>query len=144
MKTSASTMFPKCAKTAVLAFVAAWSLAQAETVKLDLRGDMEVPPVSTMAAGSGMVTVGDDMSVSGRIATSGLDGTMAHIHMGAAGKNGPVIVHLSKDGDSGWMVPAGAKLTEAQYQAYKAGELYINVHTAANKGGEIRGQLMPK
>jgi len=40
-------------------------------------------------------------------------------------------------------VPEGTKLSEPQYQAYKAGELYVNVHSAENKGGEIRGQLTP-
>lgn len=115
----------------------------ADQGKVSLSGEQEVPPVKTMASGSGMIVVNPDMTVSGSVATMGLDATMAHIHQAAAGKNGPVVVPLAKDGDRGWMVPPGAKLTEAQYQAYKAGELYVNVHTAANKGGEIRGQLMP-
>lgn len=41
------------------------------------------------------------------------------------------------------MVPDGSKLSADQYQAYKAGELYVNVHSAEFKPGEIRGQLMP-
>jgi len=41
-------------------------------------------------------------------------------------------------------VTDGAKLTEAQYESYKAGKLYVNVHSAANPGGEIRGQIMGK
>jgi hypothetical protein len=81
--------------------------------------------------------------VSGSVTTTGVAGTMAHIHQAAAGKNGPVIVPLTKSGDSTWSVPAGAKLTDAQYEAYKAGDLYVNVHSAENKGGEIRGQLKP-
>jgi len=68
---------------------------------------------------------------------------MAHIHLAPAGKNGPVIVPLTKSGDNMWSVPAGAKLTDDQYKAYKAGDLYVNVHSAENKGGEIRGQLKP-
>jgi len=39
--------------------------------------------------------------------------------------------------------PAGAKLTDDQYKAFKAGNLYVNVHSDANKSGEIRGQLKP-
>lgn len=128
---------------AAIALAAFPAAAWADTVKITLSGDAEVPPVATMASGSGSITIDPDMSVSGSITTSGLDATMAHIHVGATGKNGPVAVTLAKSGASGWMVPAGAKLTGAQYQAFKAGELYVNVHTAANKGGEIRGQLTP-
>ncbi len=75
--------------------------------------------------------------------TTGVAGTMAHIHMAGAGKNGPVIVPLEKNGDHGWKVPAGAKLNDDQMKAFKAGDLYVNVHSAANPGGEIRGQLKP-
>lgn len=111
---------------------------------VSLSGAEEVPPVTTSASGSGTITVKDDKSVSGSIKTSGVAGTAAHIHMGAAGRNGPVIVPLVKGGDgSTWSVRAGAKLTDAQYEAYKAGNLYVNVHSAAYKGGEIRGQLKP-
>jgi CHRD domain len=112
-------------------------------MKIMLSGDQEVPPVATSAKGSGTITVGADKSVSGGITTTGLAGTMAHIHEAPAGKNGPVIVPMEKDGDNGWKFPAGAKLTDAQYEAYKAGNLYVNVHSAANKGGEIRVQLKP-
>jgi ABC-type Fe3+-hydroxamate transport system substrate-binding protein len=109
-----------------------------------LSGGEEVPPVTTSASGSGTITIKDDRSVSGSVSTSGIAGIAAHIHVGAAGKNGPVIVPLTKGADgTTWSVPAGAKLTEAQYDAYKAGDLYVNVHSAAHKGGEIRGQLKP-
>jgi hypothetical protein len=64
----------------------------------------------------------------------------AHIHMGSAGKNGPVILPLTKEGDT-YKVPAGSKLNPDQLKAFKAGDLYVNVHTAENKGGEVRGQL---
>ena len=109
-----------------------------------LSGNEEVPPVTTSATGGGTITVGNDKSVSGSVKTSGVAATAAHIHIGALGKNGPVIVPLVKGSDgSTWSVPAGAKLTDAQYDAYKAGNLYVNVHSAANKGGEVRGQLKP-
>jgi hypothetical protein len=115
----------------------------AAQMQVMLSGDQEVPPVTTAAKGSGSVTIAPDMSVSGSITTTGIAGTMAHIHDGAAGKNGPVIVPMIKDGDNAWKFPPGSKLTEAQYADYKAGNLYINVHSAANKGGEIRAQLKP-
>jgi len=117
--------------------------AHAVELKFKLSGGEEVPPVTTSATGSGTITVNPDMSVSGSVMTSGVAGTMAHIHMAKAGANGPVIIPLVKDGDNGWKVPEGAKLTEAQFQACKASELYVNVHSAEHKGGEIRAQLIP-
>jgi hypothetical protein len=113
-------------------------------VKVLLAGNQEVPQVTTPASGSGSFTVGDDGSISGSVSTLSIDGTAAHIHEGAPSANGPVIVPLTKTSATVWSVPAGAKLTAAQMQSYKAGQLYVNVHSVANKGGEIRGQLEPK
>jgi hypothetical protein len=127
---------------AVAAFALGAQFALAADVKVALSGDQEVPPVKTEAKGSGTITVNDDKSVSGSIMVSGLTPTAAHIHEAAAGKNGGVIIPLTKSGD-GFSVPAGAKLTDAQYEAFKKGDLYVNVHTAANPGGEIRAQLKP-
>ncbi len=108
-----------------------------------LSGDQENPPVTTSASGTVNITVAADKSVSGSVTTTGVVATAAHIHNGAVGKNGPVVIGLTKTGDNAWSVPAGAKLTDAQYDLYKAGNLYVNVHSAANKGGEIRAQLKP-
>src|SRR3954447_1382338 len=113
-----------------------------KTVNVKLSGAEEVPPVSVAGSGSGSFTVADDGAVSGSVTTSGVQGTMAHIHQGAKGQNGPVIVPLTKSGDT-YTAPAGAKLNDAQMQAFKSGSLYVNVHTAQNKGGEVRGQLSP-
>ncbi len=118
--------------------------ASAEGLKVNLSGSQEVPPVKTSASANGTITVSPDKSVSGSITVSGMDATAAHIHSGAPGKNGPVIIPLSKGSDDTWSVPAGAKLTDAQYQSYLAGNLYVNVHSPAHKGGEIRAQLTPK
>jgi hypothetical protein len=125
---------------AALACFASFSALGAD---LKLGGDQEVPPVQTAAAGTGSISVAADGAVSGSITTTGMKGTAAHIHMAAAGKNGPVVVPLSASGDNMWAVPAGSKLNADQLKAYKAGELYVNVHTEANKGGEIRAQLKP-
>lgn len=109
-----------------------------------LSGEEEVPAVKTSASGSGTITVKEDKSVSGSVTTTGITATGAHIHLAPRGKIGKIILPLTKGSDGNtWSVPAGAKLTDAQYQAYKAGNLYVNVHSAANKGGEIRGQLKP-
>ena len=115
----------------------------AQTINVSLSGAQEVPAVSTTASGSGTITIGADQSVSGSVMTTGVEGTMAHIHLAAAGQNGPVIVPMTKTADNVWSIPAGAKLTDAQYQSFKDGNLYINVHSATNKGGEVRGQLKP-
>jgi len=119
------------------------STSAATGAALKLTGDQEVPPVSTSAVGNGAITVASDGAVSGSVTTMGMAGTMAHIHMAGTGKNGPVIVPLVKTGDGVWSVPPGAKLTAEQLAAYQAGDLYVNVHTEANKGGEIRAQLKP-
>jgi hypothetical protein len=126
---------------AVLALVAC-AHTMAKHVNVTLTGAEEVPPVSTAARGGGRFTIGDDGAVSGSVTTTGVQGTMAHIHMAAKGQNGPVIVPLTKSGDT-YTAPAGAKLNDAQMAAYKAGNLYVNVHSEANKGGEVRGQLNP-
>jgi len=111
--------------------------------QVTLSGNNEVPPVSTPATGSGTVTINPDRSVSARITVSGMTATASHIHEGAAGANGPVIVPFTKTADNTFVAPDGARLTEAQYASYKAGNLYVNVHSAKNPGGEIRAQLKP-
>lgn len=118
-------------------------VAAAAEIAVTLAGDQVAPPVTTAAKGTGTITIGEDRAVSGSIQTTGITGTAAHIHLAAPGQNGPVAVPLAKTGEGAWAVAAGAKLTEAQYEAYKAGNLYVNVHSAAYPGGEIRGQLKP-
>jgi hypothetical protein len=123
--------------------LAAFSTAGAADLAVTLTGDQEVPAVATPAKGTGTITIGDDKSVSGSIKTTGVAGLMAHIHEAPAGKNGPPFITLQKKSDDEWAVPAGAKLTDAQFEAFKAGNLYVNVHSAEHKGGEIRTQLKP-
>jgi hypothetical protein len=109
-------------------------------MKVNLTGSEEVPPANTQAKGSGSFRVADDGTITGSVTTTGVQGTMAHIHQGAKGQNGPVIVPLTKNGDT-YSVPEGRKLTPAQIDALKAGNLYVNVHSNQYKGGEIRAQL---
>jgi hypothetical protein len=114
-----------------------------DEVKVTLSGDQEIPPVTTSATGSGTITVGEDKSVSGKVTISGMTPLVAHIHEAPAGSNGPIVIPLTKTSDTVWVIPAGAKLTDAQYASYKAGNLYYNFHTEAHKSGEIRGQIKP-
>ncbi|AIY41427.1 hypothetical protein LT85_2269 [Collimonas arenae] len=119
------------------------SMDQSHTSEVTLDGAHEVPPTGSAASGSGTIMIAADKSVSGTVNTRGIQGKVAHIHEGALGKNGPVLIPLQKTGDDTWVVPAGAKLTDAQYASYMAGNLYVNVHSATNPAGEIRGQLLP-
>ena len=112
-------------------------------MKVKLSGAEETPPVTTSASGAGTITIAADKSVSGTIKTSGIDGTVAHIHVGAPGKNGPPIITLNKGADGVWSVPPDSKLTDEQYGSFQAGNLYVNVHSAEHKAGEIRAQLKP-
>jgi hypothetical protein len=127
---------------------AVWILASCQSMApmmggqtVTLTGANEVPAVTTSASGTGTVTIKEDRSVTAKITVKDMTATASHIHEGAAGANGPVIVPFTKTGDNTFEAAAGAKLTDAQYAAYKAGNLYVNVHSAKNPGGEIRAQL---
>ena len=109
--------------------------------KVVLTGAEEVPAVTTAATGSGAILVANDRTISGSVTTTGIDATAAHIHMAPKGSNGPVVVPMTKSADGTWTIPAGSKFTDTQYASYVAGNMYVNVHSAAFPGGEIRGQL---
>ena len=129
---------------AVVLLAGCASMGGSDAVQVSISGAEEVPPVKTSASGSGSITVSEDRSVSGSFKLqNAAQISVAHIHVGPAGKSGPVIIPLQKIADNEWAVPSGAKLTESQYQSYKAGELYVNFHSAQYKGGEIRGQIRP-
>ncbi len=123
--------------------VAAGGFASAADVKVTLTGAEETPPVATSATGTGSFAIAADKTVRGTVKTTGIEGTVAHIHVGAPGQSGPPIITLEKGADGSWSVPAGSKLTDEQYASFKAGQLYVNVHSAEHKAGEIRGQLKP-
>jgi CHRD domain-containing protein len=111
-------------------------------MRVSLTGAEEVPPAKTDGKGSGSFRVAEDGTIAGSVTTEGVKGTMAHIHQAAKGQNGPVIIPLTKSGDT-YSVPDGRKLTPAQMEALKAGNLYVNVHSDRYKGGEVRAQLQP-
>jgi hypothetical protein len=112
-----------------------------DTQRVALLPGNEVPAVNSGATGTAVITIKPDRSVSASVSVSGMTATASHIHEAAMGVNGPVIVPFTKSGDNQFIAAADAKLTEAQYAAYKAGRLYVNVHSAAFPGGEVRGQL---
>jgi hypothetical protein len=120
--------------------------AQAETkiFKATLSGASEVPP--TTSAGTGAATATLDTAtnkLSWDVAYSGLTGPAlaAHIHGPAdPGQNAGVAVPLKVTPSP---ITGSKVLTAAQAADLEAGKYYVNIHTAANKGGEIRGQLQP-
>ena len=117
--------------------------ASSQEIKIVLSGNQEIPPVATSASGTGTITVNADRSVIGNATITGMSVTVAHLHEGAAGTSGPIIIPLIRTADNVWSVPSGARLTDAQYESYKAGNLYFNIHSEAHRSGEIRGQIKP-
>ena len=106
-----------------------------------LTGASEVPPSSSTATGRGRADLNPEtLGISIAITTTGVAASAAHLHIGAAGVNGPVIVPLTEGPTGTWTSAAGATLTQAQAVAFAAGGTYFNVHSAAFPGGEIRGQ----
>jgi len=134
---------PSCSRAIAIASLLffACGTASAAPIKAELTGVQEVPPVETKASGTAQFQLRADRSISGSVKTKNIDGVAAHIHDGAPGVNGGVVVPLNKKSDHEWTVPVGAKLTAEQVESLKAGNLYVNVHTNAHKDGEIRGQL---
>lgn len=102
----------------------------------------EVPTNASTATGVGNLVIDPaTRAASGGITLTGMTATMAHIHLGAPGANGGVILGLTDAGGGRWNVPANATLTAEQLKAFKQGNLYFNAHSAAFPGGEIRGQI---
>jgi hypothetical protein len=122
-----------------------------------LSGAQEVPPVQTAASGTASISVNDALTEVSFIMThQGLVNiTGAHIHVGAPGQEGPNILNLATaDFPSGVtgtrtaadLIPApaqGINTFEDAVNAILAGNTYVEIHTAANPAGEIRGQLGP-
>jgi hypothetical protein len=117
--------------------------AFAEKLKAVLDAKSEVPPNASTATGSADIDFDPaTKKLTWKLTYSGLSGpaTAAHFHGPAeVGKNASVAVPITNAGSS--PVEGGATLTDAQAADMMAGKCYVNVHTAANPGGEIRGQV---
>jgi hypothetical protein len=128
---------------AALAF-ASPSLAAMVSLKADLKASNEVPPGS--GSGTGSVTATFDtaskkLSWKGSYARLSGPATAAHFHTGEAGKNGGIAVPIFAGASAKTPFEGSATLTDAQAADLMAGKLYVNIHTATHKAGEIRGQL---
>ena len=117
--------------------------AFAEKLKAVLDAKSEVPPNASTATGSADIDFDPaTKKLTWKLTYSGLSGpaTAAHFHGPAeVGKNASVAVPITNAGSS--PVEGSATLTDAQAADMMAGKCYVNVHTAANPGGEIRGQV---
>src|SRR3569623_430997 len=117
--------------------------ASAEKMKAMLDGKSEVP--ATTSSGTGTADLDYDPAskkLSWKLSYSGLSGpaTAAHFHGPAEpGKSAGVAVAIPNATSS--PVEGSATLTDAQAADLVAGRYYVNIHTAANPGGEIRGQV---
>ncbi len=125
-----------------------------------LSGQNEVPPVETSATGEGEFTVPANDTMKYRVNVTGImNASAAHIHMAKEGENGDVVADLlktptSKDRDTAYGMIFRGNLTDSSLKgpmegktlddlaaAMDSGDIYVNVHTAENPDGEIRGQI---
>jgi hypothetical protein len=134
---------------ATLAFATAVAFAGpafADKYKATLDAKSEVPPNASTATGTADIDYDPaTKKLSWKVTYSGLTGpaTAAHFHGPAeAGKNAGVAVAIPNAGKS--PAEGSATLTDAQAADLTAGKYYVNIHTQANPGGEIRGQVLPQ
>jgi hypothetical protein len=111
-----------------------------------LAGDQEVPPVTTGASGRAVLAVNDEATeLVYRVMVNNIEGiTASHIHKAPPGENGSVVYPLftgSGDFDPDNPISGMLALTDENIFDLLSGDYYINVHTAANPSGEIRGQI---
>jgi len=123
-------------------------IARADQVnfKADLNGASEVPPVTTPGKGSATASLNTATKMlTWSVDYSGMSGPVTAGHIpgpAAAGPNAGVLVSLAGNPASlASPIKGSATLTDAQISDLEAGRAYINLHTDANKGGEVRGQL---
>jgi hypothetical protein len=115
-----------------------------DTTRTQLNGGQVNPPVSSQGSGLGILNV--DLvtgEIAGTLLIAGLpDVTATHIHKGAVGEDGGVVIPLTGD-NTVRTVSKDTKLEPAQLTAYVDGNLYFNIHTKENPKGEVRGQIIP-
>jgi Cu/Zn superoxide dismutase len=138
---------PAAAVIAVAALLAACaSNAATKTLNATLNAQEEVPPTSSPGTGTAVFTLDPGTrELTWKVTYANLTGpaAAAHIHGPAApGANSGVLVNLAPNGVAN-PIEGTTKLTEAQVSDLLAGKTYVNIHTAAHKGGEIRGQILP-
>ena len=115
-------------------------------ITTNLAASQEVPP--TASTGTGTATMAVDFgtgTIVGSILFSGLTGpaTLAHFHQAPAGSNGPIVIPLNPPSAASGVIPISVPpFTSNLLTALRGSQLYLNIHTSANPGGEIRGQVV--
>jgi hypothetical protein len=111
------------------------------TTFASLNGAQEVPPNGSLAKGAGVAAFNAaDNTIAGFVVTTNITGNAAHIHQGARGVAGGILVPLV-GGPFHWFVADNATLPADNVAAFLGDNTYYNVHSVAFSGGEIRGQL---
>ena len=135
----------------------AYGQPQRQQFTAKMTGPQEVPPKDTKATGTAtFVPTPDQMTLAYRVDSNTNYNTMAHIHKGKTGENGPIVVTFFTSPTPGGIVPftahgnlradnlegplAGKQITDL-IKMIKDGDAYVNVHTVQNPNGEIRGQI---
>lgn len=136
------------------------AVAASRSFHAHANGDQEVPAVATLAQGQAQFKLSDDgTELSYKLNVANLDGIrFAHIHLSAAGTNGPVVVFLLQPQSpttgrvngtltegtitaANLIGPLAGRPLSDLVAALESGNAYVNVHTDAHPGGEIRGQI---
>lgn len=115
----------------------------ADAFAATLTGAQEVPQRPSGATGSGTVVIHPaTRQMTATLTTTAIAGTDAHIHQAPPGMNGPIVFPLTETSLGSGVWTTRATLTEAQYNAFRAGDFYFNVHSTNFTAGEIRGQIL--
>ena len=110
-----------------------------------ITGAQENPAVTSSATGTGSFVL-TDVGLAFTVTVEGLEFTSAHFHNAAVGVNGGVVRTITNDfagktASGVWRSTDTDPLTDALIADLLAGNIYVNIHTTANRGGEIRGQV---
>lgn len=132
-----------------LAFCASFApaaMADLFFFRCDMNGLNEVPPNNSPGTGKALLTFDDTTSMltltSGTYQDLLANSVGAHVHIGQAGVNGPIIIHLTHSNSTSGVLTGSGPLNAQQITALFSAGLYINVHSTLFPGGEIRGQIL--
>jgi hypothetical protein len=112
------------------------------TPEVELTGRQVVPPNDSAATAVVRVALSGDQRLRIWLIVADMKPSLAHLHVGRPGSNGPLVARLERDGGELYVIRApGLQLTPVQLSAYKAGNMYVVVSSARYPDGEIRAQL---